>query len=452
MQQHTHTEEMAERTRSEVWLNYSRVDVDNTRYQKWNKSLACEGGNTSNVSKHLAKVLHIQTEECTGLDCLSSSSVAPSTTSSLWRCSLSTRWRCRWSARSLWFLCRTCSMNISEYESFPYLDYDYNDTCDQDGGPELPNGTTILHMLYYMLFFLSVLGNTTIFWVLIRYIKLKSMTDVCLLNLALSDLILAASLPLLVNYQNLATCKLLTGVYQVGFYSGNLFVTLMSVDRYLAIVHAVAAMRARTLRYGIIASITIWIISVIMAIPGLRFSALEIDPDDNSSVCQPFYPHESQHLWKMLRNFSENTVGLFVGLPVMIFCYVKILVVLSKSRNSKKDRAIKLIFTIVCVFVICWVPYNVVVLLKTLQLFLETLKTCQAEKAINSAMSYAELIALSHCCVNPIIYAFVGEKFRKSLRNALTRYFCWRQLSRGTLSHRDTTEKETSNTPVKSDY
>ncbi|KAI9518697.1 hypothetical protein NQZ68_035088 [Dissostichus eleginoides] len=341
------------------------------------------------------------------------------------------------------------SMNISEYESFAYLD---DDTCDQDGGPELPNGTTILHMLYYMLFFLSVLGNTTIFWILIRYIKLKSMTDVCLLNLALSDLILAASLPLLVNYQNLASCKLMTGVYQVGFYSGNLFVTLMSVDRYLAIVHAVAAMRARTLRYGIIASITIWIISVIMAIPGLRFSALEIDPDDNSSVCQPFYPHESQLLWKMLRNFSENTVGLFVGLPVMIFCYVKILVVLSKSRNSKKDRAIKLIFTIVCVFVICWVPYNVVVLLKTLQLFLETLKTCQAEKAINSAMSYAEIIALSHCCVNPIIYAFVGEKFRRSLRTALTRYFCWRKLSRGTLSHRDTTEKETSNTPVKSDY
>ena len=50
------------------------------------------------------------------------------------------------------------SMSISEYDSYPSLDYDYNDTCDQDGGPELPNGTTILHMLYYMLFFLSVLG------------------------------------------------------------------------------------------------------------------------------------------------------------------------------------------------------------------------------------------------------------------------------------------------------
>ncbi|XP_063736348.1 C-C chemokine receptor type 2 isoform X2 [Eleginops maclovinus] len=340
-------------------------------------------------------------------------------------------------------------MNTSENKSF---DWDYNDTCDQDPCPELPNGTEVLHVLYFMLFFLSVLGNTTILWVLIRYIKLKTMTDVCLLNLALSDLILAASMPLLINSQNLASCKLLTGVYQLGFYSGNLFVILMSVDRYLAIVHAVAAMRARTLRYGIMASITVWIISVFMAIPGLTFATVEIDPEDNSSDCQPLYPEDSQQMWKMLRNFSENTVGLFVGLPIMVFCYVKILVVLSKSRNSKKGRAIKLIFTIVCVFVVCWVPYNLVVLLKTLQLFLETLKTCQAAKAIDSAMAFAEIIALSHCCVNPVIYAFVGEKFRKSLHKALTRYLCCSKHSRRTLSHRDTTEKETSNTPVKSDY
>jgi len=75
MQQHTHTEEMAERTRSEVWLNFTRL----ARCLKCNKSLACQGGNTSNLSKHLAKVHHVQTEKCTGFDCLSSSSVAPST-------------------------------------------------------------------------------------------------------------------------------------------------------------------------------------------------------------------------------------------------------------------------------------------------------------------------------------------------------------------------------------
>ncbi|XP_042345158.1 C-C chemokine receptor type 2 [Plectropomus leopardus] len=340
-------------------------------------------------------------------------------------------------------------MNTSESE-LNYLDYDYNGTCDQVPGPESLDGSSVLLFLYYTVFCLSLLGNSTVLWVLLRYMKLKTMTDICLLNLALSDIILAVFLPLWAHdTQNLASCKLMTGVYQLGFYSGTFFVTLMSVDRYLAIVHAVAAMRARTLRYGIAASTVIWVLSVIMALPGVTFASLETEPD-NISQCQPLYPVESQNFWKMMRNFSENTVGLFVCLPIMIFCYVKILVVLSKSRNSKKDRAVKLIFTIVCVFVVCWVPYNVMVFLQTLQLFLDTLNACEPSQTINSAMSFAEIIALSHCCINPVIYAFVGEKFRKALDKVLTRYLCWRQESRGI--HKDTTEKETSNTPVKSDY
>lgn len=341
------------------------------------------------------------------------------------------------------------NMNISyDYDSnYSYFEYDYNDTCYP--GPWLPDGSTVLPVIYYMLFCLSLLGNALVLWVLLRDMKLRTMTDVCLLNLALSDLILAASLPFY-NYPNLLSCKLMTGVYQLGFYSGTLFVTLMSVDRYLAIVHAVAAMRARTLRYGIIASITIWVLSVIMSLPGVTFASLEIE-DDNSSKCHPLYPEDKPRFWKMLRNFSENTVCLFVGLPIMIFCYVKILVVLSKSRNSKKDKAVKLIFTIVCLFVVCWVPYNVAVFLQTLQL-LNILNNCEASKTINSTMNFAEIIALCHCCVNPVIYAFVGEKFRKSLGKIMAKYLCLSQQSRGTLSHRDTTDKETSNTGVKSDH
>lgn len=210
----------------------------------------------------------------------------------------------------------------------------------------------------------------------------------------------------------------------------------MSVDRYLAIVHAVAAMRARTLHYGITASITIWVISVILAIPQVIFATLEADPGDNNPQCQPLYPDDSQRFWKMQKNFTENAVGLFVCLPIMIFCYVKILVVLSKCRNTKKDRAVKLIFTIVCVFVLCWVPYNVIVFLKTLQLF-DILMTCEAFKTISSALSFAEIIALSHCFVNPVIYAFVGQKFKTSLGKVL-------QGHQSRWSQRDTTDEETS--------
>ncbi|XP_026226644.1 C-C chemokine receptor type 8-like, partial [Anabas testudineus] len=335
-----------------------------------------------------------------------------------------------------------------------YLDYytDYNSTCNQDSSPDASNGFLVLPLLYYMLCCLGLLGNIIVLYVLLRHIKLRTMTDVCLLNLALSDFILAVSLPLWVyNSQSLASCKLMTGVYQLGFYSGTLFVTLMSVDRYLAIVHAVAAMRTRTRRYGIIVSITIWVVSVKLATPQVTFADLELDADDNRFQCQPLYPEDSQLFWKMPRNFTENTVGLFVCLPIMIFCFVKILIVLSKSRNSKKDKAVKLIFIVVCLFVVCWVPYNVTVFLQTLEL-LGILNTCEASRNISTAMSFAEIIALSHCCVNPVIYVLIGEKFRRSLSKVLTRSFCWSHQSRGAFSLRDTTDKETSNTPVRSDY
>lgn len=60
-------------------------------------------------------------------------------------------------------------------------------------------------------------GNGTVLWILLRRIRLKTMTDVSLLNLALSDLVLSASLPLwAINSHDMVTCKLVTGVYQVG--------------------------------------------------------------------------------------------------------------------------------------------------------------------------------------------------------------------------------------------
>ena len=129
-------------------------------------------------------------------------------------------------------------------------DYDYNSTCNGDPSAQSAFEATLFPVLYYTLSLLGMIGrfkkscpvlikkttkyisspsdcwrlrfgtdfagNATILWVLLRYIKLKTMTDICLLNLVLSDLILAASLPLWAyTSQNLVFCKLMTAVYQV---------------------------------------------------------------------------------------------------------------------------------------------------------------------------------------------------------------------------------------------
>lgn len=50
---------------SDVWLCFSRIYADSAHCNKCNKSFACKGRNTSNLSKHPAKQHHTQTERCT---------------------------------------------------------------------------------------------------------------------------------------------------------------------------------------------------------------------------------------------------------------------------------------------------------------------------------------------------------------------------------------------------
>ncbi|GAA6090229.1 C-C chemokine receptor type 4 [Tachysurus ichikawai] len=329
-----------------------------------------------------------------------------------------------------------------------YLNYDYTEPCyaENDLNP------TIMVTIFYLVFALGLLGNSTILWMLLKIMRIKTMTDVCLLSLAISDLITVFSLPLwaLYNKGHLseanAMCKLMVGTYQLGFYSSILFVTLMSIDRYLAIVHAVASLGTRTLRYAVIASSVIWTISFCAALPGALFHSM-IKDTENNTQCEWDIKDGSVKNWKLFLNFSQNTLGLFISLPVTIYCYIRILLVLRRTKNSKRGRAIKLIFAIVIVFVIFWVPYNVAVLLKSLQ-DLEIGDSCKSVQHLNTALSVTETIALAHCCINPVIYAFVGEKFRKCLAREFSKWLLCVKIYKPASMHSKTSENETSNTPL----
>lgn len=330
----------------------------------------------------------------------------------------------------------------------PPFYYDYSEPCYNV--PVL--NPTIMAAVYCLIFTIGLLGNSTIVWLLLKIMRIKTMTDVCLLNLAISDLVTVLSLPSWALYikGNLsdanAMCKLMFGTYQLGFYSGILFVMLMSIDRYLAIVHAVASLGARTLRYAITASLVIWTISFCAALPGALFHNM-IKDIDNITQCDWDNRKGSVKTWKLFLNFSQNTAVIFVSLPVTIYCYVRILLVLRRTKNSKRGRAMKLIFAIVAVFVVFWVPYNIAVFLQILH-DLDINDTCYSGNQITTALSVTETIALSHCCVNPVIYAFVGEKFRKCLAREFSKWLLCAKFYKPASMYSKTSENETSNTPL----
>nr|XP_056713596.1 C-C chemokine receptor type 5-like [Euleptes europaea] len=308
------------------------------------------------------------------------------------------------------------STDIPDDEAWRTTPYDYDSAtpCSSDSVQQF--GSHFLPPLYYLVFAFGLLGNALVVMILMRYKKIKSMTDVYLLNLAISDLLFIFSLPF---WAYNATdqwifgevmCKLLSGIYLAGFYSGSFFIILLTVDRYLAIVHAVFALKARTVVYGALTSVIMWGVALFASVPEIVFNTCKMI--QGRLKCTPVYSDTTQINWNQFNTLKTNLIGLVLPIIVMTFCYTMIIMNLLRCRNAKKNKAVRLIFIIMIVYFIFWAPYNIAILLHAFQ-NLFSLDNCDSNSKLVIAIEVTEAIAMSHCCINPVIYAFAGEKFRK---------------------------------------
>ncbi|XP_012663488.1 C-C chemokine receptor type 1 [Otolemur garnettii] len=305
-------------------------------------------------------------------------------------------------------------------------EYDYGDTTPCQKETERAFGAQLLPPLYSLVFIIGLVGNVLVVLVLMQYKRLRSMTSIYLLNLAISDLLFLFTLPFWINYKlkddwvfGDGMCKLLSGFYYIGLYSEIFFIILLTIDRYLAIVHAVSALQARTVTFGIITSIFTWVLAILASIPGWYFSKTQREIKHHT--CSIHFPPESQRNWKIFQALKLNLLGLVLPLLVMIFCYTGIIKILLRRPNEKKSKAVRLIFVIMLIFFLFWTPYNLTILVSVFQDSLFT-NQCQQSKHLDVAIQVTEVIAYTHCCVNPVIYAFVGERFRKYLRQLFHRH------------------------------
>ncbi|XP_017653337.1 C-C chemokine receptor type 1 [Nannospalax galili] len=305
-------------------------------------------------------------------------------------------------------------------------EYDYGDSTPCEKTDVRAFGAGLLPPLYSLVFIIGVVGNILVVLVLIQYKRLQSMTSIYLFNLAISDLVFLFTLPFWIDYKlkddwvfGDAMCKLLSGFYYLGLYSEIFFIVLLTIDRYLAIVHAVFALRARTVTFGIITSIITWALAILASIPGLYFFKAQLEVSHHT--CSPHFPYESLKQWKRFQALKLNLLGLILPLLVMIICYTGIINILLRRPSEKKVKAVRLILVITILFFLLWTPYNLTVFVSAFQDVLFT-NQCEQSKQLDMAIQVTEVIAYTHCCVNPVIYVFVGERFRKYLQQLFQKH------------------------------
>ncbi|XP_012595579.1 C-X-C chemokine receptor type 2-like [Microcebus murinus] len=328
-------------------------------------------------------------------------------------------------------------MEDVNWEDFSIEDFFDGDFSNYSYGTDLPHilpdsapcrpesleiSKCILVVIYALVFLLSLLGNSLVMLVILYSRVGRSVTDVYVLNLAMADLLFALTLPIWAASKvngwifGTALCKLVSLLKEVNFYSGILLLACISVDRYLAIVHATRALTQKRHLVKFVC-LGIWALSLCLSLPIVIFRRA-IYPPSSSPVCYEDMGNSTAK-WRMVLRILPQTFGFVLPLLVMLFCYGFTLRTLLKAHMGQKHRAMRVIFAVVLVFLLCWLPYHLVLLTDTLMRTHVIADTCKRRNAIDQALEATIILGFLHSCLNPIIYTFIGQKFRHGLLKIL---------------------------------
>ncbi|KAM3850525.1 C-C chemokine receptor type 4-like [Diretmus argenteus] len=311
-------------------------------------------------------------------------------------------------------------------------------------------GATFIPLFYYSNFLLSYLGNGLVLFIIYKFEKLNTVTNIFLLNLVISNLLFASSLPFWATYHSsqwifgIALCKAVSSAYFIGFYSSILFLTLMTFDRYLAVVHAVAAVKSRKKSYAIIASVVVWCISVVASVKELVLQNV-FEHAEYGLMCEETgFSDSTMQSWRLVSYYQQFLIFFLLPLFMVMYCYISITVRILSTRMKEKCRAIKLIFIIIFTFFACWTPYNVVILLRAIRINRKQ-ESCSETEMLDYALYVTRNVAYLYCCISPVFYTFVGKKFQSHFKRLLAKKIpCLkRHISLSSQSNRTTSDHPT---------
>ncbi|XP_070694750.1 C-X-C chemokine receptor type 2 [Pempheris klunzingeri] len=283
-----------------------------------------------------------------------------------------------------------------------------------------------LLITYIVVFVFSIVGNSVVVFVVCYMKKGRATADIYLMHLAVADLLFSITLPfwaidahsgwIFGNF----LCKLLSGFQEASLYSGVFLLACISVDRHFAIVRATRVLSSHRMLVKVMCSV-VWLVAGLLSLPVVIQKESMYADELGETICYENLTGESSQHWRVSIRVVRHTMGFFLPLVVMAVCYTWTLVTLFHTRNQQKHKAIRIILAVVLAFVVCWLPYNITIMIDTL-IKASDVATCDTRYRVEAMVHVTQVLAFMHCAVNPVLYAFIGQKFRNQLLLALYRH------------------------------
>ncbi|XP_050753995.1 B2 bradykinin receptor [Gymnogyps californianus] len=274
----------------------------------------------------------------------------------------------------------------------------------------------------WFIFILGAIENSFVLTVLCFHKSRCTVAEIYLANMALADLMFVCALPFwAINISNkfqwpfgLFLCKAVNVMSYMNFYSSIYFLTLVSIDRYLALVKTMSLGRMRQTVCAKWNSFVVWMCALLLCSPTMVFRNLQYYKVYNITACGLVYPAS---YWEPANNCLLNIVGFVIPLCVITYCTTQIIKALRSSELQKlkvvqtERKATMLVLAVLLLFIVCWLPFQVSTFIDTIRYFSPTFK-CLEE--INDVVTeVAMYCAFSNSCLNPVLYVIVGKHFQK---------------------------------------
>ncbi|KAF4102995.1 opioid receptor, delta 1b isoform X1 [Onychostoma macrolepis] len=277
--------------------------------------------------------------------------------------------------------------------------------------------------LYSVICVVGLFGNILVMYGVVRYTKMKTATNIYIFNLALADALATSTLPFQSAKYLMSTwpfgellCKVIIAIDYYNMFTSIFTLTMMSVDRYIAVCHPVRALDFRTPFKAKIINICIWILSSAVGFPVMVMAVTRVTPT-GKTVCTLKFPDPDWY-WDTVTKICVFIFAFVVPVLVITICYGLMILRLKSVRllsgSKEKDRNLRritrMVLVVVAAFIICWTPIHIFIIIKTV------VEINQKNLLVVACWHLCIALGYMNSSLNPVLYAFLDENFKRCFR------------------------------------
>ncbi|XP_056321423.1 G-protein coupled receptor 183 [Danio aesculapii] len=306
-----------------------------------------------------------------------------------------------------------------------------NQTCDVFIYKE--SARILFPLFYSLIFVISVAGNSLVLCITCQKKQKMNSTTIYLINLAISDALFTLALPGRIIYYIRGfdwpfgdfLCRLTAMIFYSNTYVSIAFMTCISVDRYLAMLHRQRCQRLRKTKVVKAVCVLVWVVVLLETSPLLFKSIME--NRRTHRTCMEFSNFDSKRMAYVL--LFACVIGFCMPLGLILCSYSQVSCKLYKTakenpltnRSGGHTRAKNMILLILLSFVVCFSPYHINIMQFVVRrLYHEP--SCEELKALKLSLQVTVAMMNLNSCLDPIIYFFAIKTYKQRVMSLFKSY------------------------------